>query len=165
MKYKTKIKYTTRYVLCDTRSQGFVILFAVVVSSIILAVTLAVANVSLKEIKFSTSAKDTNDAFFAADAGAECALFNDKSTQNKFSIGGPAQTITCASVSILPTFSSGFYKFTIPNLGSTGQGCAVVTVDKSISPTIIISKGYNIGDVSCNFSSANRVERQIELTY
>ena len=41
-------------------------------------------NISLKEIKFGTSARDTNDAFFAADTGAECALFNDKSTQTNF---------------------------------------------------------------------------------
>ena len=147
------------------KNKGFVLLFAVVVSSIILAVTLAVANVSLKEIKFSTSAKDTNDAFFAADTGAECALFNDRSTQNKFLLAGPAATITCANTNITPTFSAGFYKFTIPSLGSTGQGCAIVTVDKSVSPTAVVSKGYNVGDASCNSSSANRVERQIELTY
>jgi len=144
---------------------GFVLLFVVVISSIILAITLSIANISLKEIKFGTSAKDTNDAFFAADTGAECALFNDKSTQNKFPLAGPASTITCIGVSILPTFSSGVYNFTITNLGSTGQGCAKVTVNKSVSPTIIISKGYNIGDASCNSSSSSRVERQLELSY
>jgi hypothetical protein len=147
------------------KNKGFVILFVVIISSIILAITISVANISLKEIKFGTSAKDTNDAFFAADTGAECALFYDKSSESKFPAEGPAQIINCANTSITPTFSAGVYNFIITNLGSIGQSCAIVTVDKSISPTAIISKGYNTGDSFCNPSSANRVERQIELTY
>jgi len=50
--------------------KGFVVLFAVMLSSIILAITIGIANISIREIKFSTGAKDTNNAFFAADAGA-----------------------------------------------------------------------------------------------
>ena len=146
------------------KNSGFTILYAVMISSIILAITLGIMGISLKEIKFGTSAKDTNDAFFAADTGAECALFNDKSTQNKFPLAGPATTITCAGVSILPTFSSGFFKFTVTNLGSVGQGCAIVTVDKSVSPTAIVSKGYNNGGASC-ISNTSTVERQLELSY
>ncbi len=147
------------------KNKGFVILFVVMISSIILAITISVANISFKEIKFSTSAKDTNDAFFAADTGAECALFYDKLSENKFPTEGPAQIITCANISITPTFSAGVYNFIIANLGSTGQSCVKVTVDKSVSPTVIISKGYNVGDASCNSSSSSRVERQLELSY
>ena len=149
----------------NKKNKGFVLLFVIVISSIILAITLSIANISLREIKFGTSARDTNNAFFAADVGSECALFNDKSTQNKFPLAGPAVAITCANVSIMPTFSSGVYGFTVVNLGSTGQSCAKVTVDKSVSPVSIISKGYNIGDASCNSSSSSRVERQLELSY
>ncbi|MCX6751298.1 MAG: hypothetical protein NT161_00820 [Candidatus Nomurabacteria bacterium] len=147
------------------KNKGFVLLFVIVISSIILAITLSIMNISLKEIKFGTSARDTNDAFFAADAGSECALFNDKSTQNKFPLAGPAVTITCANVSILPVFSSGVYRFTVANLGSMGQSCAIVTVDKSVSPVSVISKGYNVGDASCLSSSANRVERELQMTF
>ena len=146
------------------KNKGFVLLFVIVISSIILAITLSIMNVSLKEIKFGTSARDTNDAFFAADTGAECALFNDKSTQNKFPLAGPAAAITCANVSVIPTFSSGVYNFTVTNLGSTGQSCAKVTVNKSVLPTAVISKGYNNGGSSC-ISSSNTVERQLELNY
>jgi len=68
------------------KNKGFVILFVVTLSSILLAIALGAANIALKEIKFGTSAKDTNNAFFAADTGAELALFNDK-TPNFYSIG------------------------------------------------------------------------------
>src|SRR3989344_2360391 len=86
---------------------GFVILFAVTLSSILLAIALGVANIALKEIKFSTSARDTNDAFFVADTGAECALFYDKLSGSSFPIdgvGAPA-SITCASTDIPVSFS------------------------------------------------------------
>jgi len=148
------------------KNKGFVILFAVMLSSIILAITIGVLNISYKEIKFSTSAKDTNDAFFAADVGAECALFYDKSTEDKFSLVGHATTIKCANVSITPTFVSGVYNFNVVSLGSENQSCAIVTVDKTNVLTKIISKGYNDGGGagSCT-QGENTVERQLELTY
>src|SRR3989344_7358348 len=125
---------------------GFVILFAVTLSSILLAIALGVANIALKEVKFGTNARDTNNAFFAADTGIELALFNDKS-----------------SSSIYP--APGFWNFVLSGLGSSGQGCAIVTVDKTVPPaTKIISKGYNDGGASCTQGS-NSVERQLEVNY
>ena len=57
--------------------KGFVILFAVTLSAILLSIALGVSNIAFNEAKFSTSVKNTNDAFFAADVGAEQALFWD----------------------------------------------------------------------------------------
>ena len=85
-------------------NRGFVILFAVTLASILLTISLGVSNIALREIKFSTSAKDTNDAFFAADTGTECALFNDK-PPTRFPVAGPATPLTCASAT--PTYSAG----------------------------------------------------------
>ena len=152
------------------KNNGFVLLFVVIISSIILAVTLSIANIALKEIKFSTSAKDANEAFFAADTGAECALYYDKASLNRFIFPNPGGSITCANAIITPTFSGNAtawsYNFYIINLGSSLQGCVKVTVDKTNTPTTkITSKGYNIGDASCNSTSTKRVERQLELSY
>ena len=58
---------------------GFALLYSVVVSSIILAIALGVSNIAYKEIVFGTSAKDANDAFYAADTAAECTLYYDNS--------------------------------------------------------------------------------------
>ena len=126
---------------------GVVILFAVTLSSILLAIALGVANIALKEVKFGTSARDTNNAFFAADTGIELTLFNDKS---------PGSIYTPAP---------GFWSFVLSGLNSSGQGCAKVTVDKTVPPaTKIISKGYNDGGASCTQGS-NSVERQLEVNY
>src|SRR5688572_19750284 len=67
-------------------NRGFVMLFAVTLSSLILSIAIGVATIALREIKFGTSARDSNDAFFAADTGIECALNYDKeeATQNAF---------------------------------------------------------------------------------
>lgn len=144
-------------------NRGFALLYAVMLSSIILAITLGIVNISLKEIKFSTSAKDTDDAFFAADTGAECALFNDKSTS--FTPGGSG-TVTCLGNAIPLSGTYPVQTFIISKLGSVAQGCVKVTVDKATySPkTWVVSKGYNDGGVSCN-PTPNTVERQLELTY
>ena len=150
------------------RCRGFVLLFAVTLAAILLSIALGVVNIVLKEIKFGTSAKDTNDAFFAADTGSECALVNDKYTSNVF-VNSPSQTqIACNGNNIPVTKSLGlsFWSFIIPILNDNGQGCAIVTIDKTDPSKItIISKGYNLGSPTCDSNSANLVERQIELNY
>ena len=79
------------------KNKGFVILFAVMLSSIFLAIALGVSNIAFREVTFGTSAKDANDAFFAADVGAECALFNDKNLTVSELFPSP---ITCENKSI-----------------------------------------------------------------
>ena len=151
------------------RNKGFVLLFVVMLSSIILAITLGVVDISLKEIKFGTSAKDTNEAFFAADTGAECALYYDRSASGNNAFTGTA-SMNCAGSNITLNGSDPSWNFVVSGLGSEGKGCAKVTVDKTglapcNSPVCIISKGYSTGDVSCNSIDPNRVERQLELNY
>ena len=122
-------------------------LFAVTLSSILLAVTLGVVNIALKEMKFGTNARNANDAFFAADTAIESALFKDKSPS------GLCALTPCS------------YNFTISQLGSAGQSCAKVTMVKTAPPivTTIVSKGYNTGSPDCDSNSA--VERQLEVRY
>lgn len=155
------------------KDQGFVILFAVTIAALLLSIALGVANIAFREIKFGTSVKDSNDAFFAADAGIECAAINDKSTSTIF-VSSPAGSMQCLGGNVAVTGSYPYLGFTISGLGNGGQGCAIVTVDKSVtSPeqkTTIISKGYNNGgsgsapNWTCA-SGSNTVERQIELNY
>lgn len=152
------------------KNKGFVILFAVTLSVILLSIALGVANIALREIKFGTSAKDTNEAFFAADTGAECALINDKSTANVFvdgpSIGTPKECNSSPLVITSPT--SLFWTLTVSGLGSAGQACAKVTVDKTIAgKTSVIAKGYNNGGDAPGIciKGLNTVERELDVNY
>ena len=152
-------------------SAGFVILFAVSIASIVLAIALGIANIAYKEIKFTTSAKETNEAFFAADTGAECALYNDKSSSNSFVEYDSSGLVTCRGGTIILGGAWPSWSFVVPSLGTSGAACAKVTVTKDAvtyfpaTRTTILSEGYNLGDASCNSSSPNRVEREVRITY
>lgn len=148
-------------------NNGFVLLYTMVVSSIILAVAFGVTSIALKEANFSTSAKATNEAFFAADTGAECTLFYDKTNNNAF-IGNLIVPLDCVGSSndlspldlSLDSPSLKVWDFTIYNLGNSGESCAVVNVSKDLvlGTTKIISKGYD----DCN---SRKVERELEVNY
>lgn len=156
------------------KNKAFVMLFAVVLSSIILSITLGLANITLKELNFTTSAKNTNDAFFAADTGAECALYYDLvGVSSAFGVPPPPNAV-CAGTIVDLNNGTGTpadpWVFYLHPLGTLGKACAVVSVsrDTAVPPvTTIISKGYDTGGDTpdCTSTNPNRVERQIELTY
>lgn len=59
------------------KNRGFVILIAVLVSSLLISIGTFISIVALKEIRLSTSSKDSQIAFYAADSAIECALYFD----------------------------------------------------------------------------------------
>ena len=146
-------------------------LCAVTLSALVLAMALGVSDIAFRELQFGTSARDTNEAFFAADIGYECALYYDQPSTRLFphftedpsppSVPNPE----CAGygVVVFPT-DTNEWEFTLHDLGQTEQACAKVTVDKSTPNTIITSNGYNVGNQNCE-PVANSVERQLEITY
>lgn len=155
-------------------NKGFALLFAILLSTIILVIALSVSNIAVKELNFSSSAVDTNDAFFAADTGAECALYNDRSDVNKFPLTGSSNPINCNNKNITLSSSPGSnsvtYSFIITNLGSSGDSCAKINIfkDGSKNPitTKISSKGYNVGGGSgCNSTSSRLIERELIVNY
>ena len=146
--YKIKIQK-------NKNNDGFVILFAVTISSILLAVALGVASIALKEVKFTTSAKDTNNAFLAADTGIEYALFNDKPPTSAY---------------VPPPLSKQTWNIVVAGLGSDGTSCAkvIITKDSTRAPfttTSVVSKGYSVGDSLCNSTNPERIERELDSNY
>lgn len=138
------------------KNSGFVLLFAVTLSAILLSVALGVSSIAEKEIKFGTSGRDTNNAFFAADTGIESVLVKDKSGSSSYLL------LDTENAKTWPTeiFSG---------LGADGKSCAKVTITKNrLTPVLIkatvVARGYNLGDSNCN-STGSRVERQLEATY
>lgn len=128
-------------------SSGFVILFAITISSIILSIALGVANISFREMRFSTSVKDSNNAFFAADTGLEYVLFNDKVPR------GP--------------YPQGQTTINIFELDSAKKSCTRVVITKTTTATTIISKGFSAGVNSSGTCSpsGSSVERELKAMY
>jgi len=83
---------------------GFTILFAVLVSSIVLALGLGIVAITMKEVQLSGAGRDSQLAFYAADSGAECAFYWDLKGENfaTSSVGGVGlalnnlSSMTCA---------------------------------------------------------------------
>ncbi|MAQ77090.1 hypothetical protein CL684_01020 [Candidatus Campbellbacteria bacterium] len=65
------------YQKLNSDKKGFVILFAVLISSLILLMAVGIFNVTQKSSILSSSSRESQLAFYAADATLECALYVD----------------------------------------------------------------------------------------
>jgi hypothetical protein len=71
--------------------KGITLFIAIVIMSILLFISFAVVNITIKGNLFASSGRDSQLAFFAADSGIECDLYWDsKVNPSAFSIGTPA---------------------------------------------------------------------------
>lgn len=61
----------------ENNKRGFTLLFAVLVSIMILAVGASIINIALKQVILSGSGRESQFAFYAANTGLECALYWD----------------------------------------------------------------------------------------
>jgi len=164
---------------------GITLFIAIVIMGILLFISFAVLNITLKANLFATSGRDSQYAFYAADAGLECAIYWDsRSDPSEFDIS-TAGTITCAGQTIT-TYPGANGQNPIPGtttpslIGGGGaanrtskfglrfnlvgsnpvNSCAIVTVTKNINGTTDIeSRGYN----TCDTTNPRRIERGIEI--
>jgi hypothetical protein len=144
-------------------------LYAVLVSSILLSIGLAIFNLTIKELLLSSLGRDSQFAFYAADSGAECALYWDFK-EEAFATSSVPGPIECADVVIDNMGGKGYggsNDFTIyldQTLSDPSKGpCTLVSVTKYDSPlrTILEARGYN----TCDPTNPRRVERAIRVTY
>ncbi len=77
-------------------NRGFVLLLAVLVSGILLALGVALYNIASKELILSSSGRDSQFAFYAADSGIECALYWD-AKHDAFATTSSLTQVTCGS--------------------------------------------------------------------
>jgi Tfp pilus assembly protein PilX len=148
--------------------RGFTLMIAVLMGSILLAIGSAIYNILSKEVLFSASGRESQFAFYAADAGIECTLYQDY-TQDAFKMTGPPATVTCnaQTVPVTRTFDAGTGTYTSTFDFSLGAAltdpCVSVTVRRSFSPTrtTIEAAGHN----TCVIDNPRRIERSIRITY
>lgn len=160
------------YKLIDLKTnRGFVVLFTVLISSIILAIALGVSSIALGEVLLSSSAKEGNVSFFAADTGAECALFWDI-VQDK--IANPLPL--CSGFDVDSFSTTPYFLFNLDL--NDGTNCARVSVEKDLISqqglefdTRIESRGYNVdcehipGNPFGNPVNPRAIERAIKVIY
>ncbi len=173
------------------KQKGFTLFVAVITASIVLAIGISILSIMLKELTLSSTVRDSRIAFYAADAGLECAQYWDQSSNGqKFLPTSPSQTIACMGNTVEQWGGGG-----VESVGGNAYGtsenfqiewgsptiCARVTVTKYYSAggsvaipgdsscpqgtvcTVIQSRGYNR---SCsNLSDPRAVERALRSRY
>jgi hypothetical protein len=170
--------------------QGVVILFAVLMVSVILTISLGIFNITYRQLVLSSIARESEIAFFAADTARNCALFWDSParlpSERPFGVYTPdpeggwlfaltgVNTIRCTEGDVAVSnynagagYSGRTFKLSIPMGDRTA--CAQVFVKKDYGysgnrHTEIRANGYNMvgPSNSCPPTNLNRaVERTI----
>jgi len=149
------------------KQSGFTLFIAIVVMGTLLMISTGIVNLAVKQAFISSSGRESQHAFYAADTGIECALYWDVQSPtgqsafatttgsmincnmdvnnpgNEWVVGGAE--ISTANITFLPE-----------------PYCATVVVTKGPGATTQIeSFGYN----TCDPSNPRRVERAVRASY
>jgi len=146
---------------------GFTLLIASLLASLILSVGLSIFNIIIKEIILTSSARDSQYAFYSADTGIECGLYWDIKHQ-AFSLIPIPTNVQCNKdnvlVSAIAISGGAEYGFSL-EFGPEEAYCATVVVKKTKegekTKTTIESRGYN----TCVEGSQRRIERGLRTSY
>ena len=143
---------------------GFTLLLSILVVSVVLSVGLGIFDIMTKELKLSGLGRESQVAFYAADAGIECFFYweikHPGLADSAFGYYDAPSTIKCAGNNFtIPAKSNSPYGPYKINLSD--NSCAKITVTKS-SFTTVESRGYNTKD--CDSTSSFKVERAIRVT-
>lgn len=157
--------------LKQNKERGVALYVAITITGALVLISFAVVNLAIKQITISSSSRDSQAAFYAADSGTECALYWDVKGvggHSAFSTSTTSQ-ISCGDISSNPGNDNitvgGVATSTFTLTFQPEPYCAIVSVGKSYSGGIphthIESRGYN----SCDSTNLRRVERAIEVDY
>ncbi|MCX6717429.1 MAG: hypothetical protein NTU76_02010 [Candidatus Taylorbacteria bacterium] len=165
---------------------GFAMLFAVLISSFLIMIGISIFSISLKEVMISTSIRDSQTAFYAADSAGECALYWDIKGVGKNSVFPSCLNETCATPSTddspkitcngieqqlffvknSSTYSysgNNFFKYSSSTIDTEPEADIIIskTFNNTLSKIITTFdiKGHNTGE------SGRRVERGITRSY
>jgi Tfp pilus assembly protein PilE len=150
--------------------RGFTLLIAVILSSVVLAIGLALLDISYKQLVLASVAKNSQYAFYAADSALECALYYDQQL-GSFAYDVPPQvspvslpSISCAgqnSISVTQTSNAATSTATF-SVPCSGGNSAIVQVQKGSGGfTAVYAYGYSV----CSPSDPRRVERGLKVFY
>jgi len=156
---------------------GYILLLTLLVISILLAVGFGIYDITQREVRLSSFLRDSGKALAAADRGAECALYWDRSTgpllnglpYTIFATGtnytSPnLSNVNCDGINfsagwtVTKTSATGTTVFNLPFADGT---CVDVTVIKAGNEsTTVIGDGYN----TCNAALPRRTQREIAVS-
>ena len=154
--------------------RAFTLLLAVLIASVLIALGSAIFDIVSKEITLSSSGRESQFSFYAADTGIECALYWDLNSNVFSTTTVPASQVTCGGIPATTTSKTitnpgtmseqlkAQFTFTIGGVDQN-RPCATVILTRTYYPTrtILESYGYN----TCNNANALQLERAIRVVY
>lgn len=156
--------------------KGYTLLFAVLLTSVVLSISISIMTIARKEVILSSNARESFTAAYIADGAIDCAVYHIRYAGQFTS--NTDERIDCGSLADIPVIRTNEgtyirYTFYVADSGAVDlDPCAKVTVDKYIaSPqrVVIESRGYNIGykesDQSCGMFHPRKVERAFRYSY
>lgn len=152
--------------------RGFALVIALILTSVVLAVGVALVDLAVKQLSLASSSKNSQYAFYNADSGLECALYYDQKV-NVFYYNSPiTPALECngltlsnyaglVNYSVTQDASNRTTTFNIPCSDSSGIIDTITIIKSSSGTTDIYSNGYN----TCNANSQTRIERGVKIHY
>lgn len=151
----------------EQEEAGFTILFAVIVIAAVLTLGLTITGIFQRETLLTTSSQASSEAFYAADAALECAMYHDRK-ENTFATSSAPGNVDCAGASNVNVTKSGSsypYEFTFRFDNTEGDNiCAGVTVTKRISGGEEITQIESRGRDTCQ-ENPRQAERALRTAY
>jgi hypothetical protein len=153
--------------ISNKNNQGYAILFTIIIISAILAMGAGMSNTILKQLLLSSTARESQIAFYQADTAVECAIYAAE-VKNLATLSSPWQCGLDSSgnpidlnINVLGT---DIYRLSV-NMPFSGP-CFSIDVDKSTGVTPpytadIKARGYNV----CDSTDIHQVERGIQVNY
>ena len=130
-----------------------------------LALGIALLDIAYKQVLLSSSAKNSQYAFYNADSALECALYYDQKLSafyygTTYSGGVKCSNISVTNFAATQDASKRTTIFTVPCAGG-GTSADVTIIKTPTGTTNIYATGYN----TCDASSPTRIERGLKAKY
>lgn len=133
--------------------RGFVLLYAVVISTLVLAVGISIISIATKQVAISGLGRESQFAFYAANTGTECALFWDFHGFLQPIVGSvPA---AYARLAVFPNPLTGVTDTEVPDAGVDGDGNPTGRSTVYCSATQVMSTDATKGAWTTGVSSCN----------
>lgn len=150
--------------------RGIALYLTIIIIAIVLFVSLAITSLAYRQLRSSGIGLESQQAFYAANAGVECALYLDRGLEDGSPFPGPNSPgdegrITCGSglvdsmeIDMDSSLGSTTMKVNFQNINCPTE----VTVTKNSEATTIESRGHG----GCDASGQNaQYERGVRVRY
>lgn len=176
----------------NKKEKGFTLLYAVLVSSLVLAIGVSIMSIAFKQLILSSTGRESQYAFYNANSGTECALFYDFNS-DFFSTSTPRDNFF--STTNEHCMKSNFYGLNVNSLVANGANfetendygvttfylkpadmCNGLNDPNDYIVKIVLKKNIDANGLvstilesrgynTCDSSNPRRVERGLRVTY